>query len=73
MPATFAAAGTDTTIAITPDGQAYSWGFSENYQTGLGTSDDVETPTLIDNSAVRDEKLVWAGAGGQYSMLASLK
>ncbi|XXG98634.1 hypothetical protein Hte_004960 [Hypoxylon texense] len=72
VPATFAAVGTDTTIAITPGGQAYSWGFSENYQTGLGTSDDVEIPTLIDNSAVRGEKLVWAGAGGQYSMLASI-
>ncbi|KAI1763608.1 RCC1/BLIP-II [Hypoxylon sp. FL1150] len=69
--ASFVAAGTDTSIAITPDGQAYSWGFSENYQTGLGTIEDVEIPTIIDNSAVRDEKLVWAGCGGQYSMLAS--
>ncbi|OTB08950.1 hypothetical protein M426DRAFT_316243 [Hypoxylon sp. CI-4A] len=73
VPAKFVAASSDTTIAITPDGKAYSWGFSENYQTGLGTTDDVEIPTSIDNSAVREEKLVWAGIGGQYSMLASIK
>ncbi|KAI2466889.1 RCC1/BLIP-II [Annulohypoxylon bovei var. microspora] len=70
--ATFAAVGTDTTVAITPEGQAYSWGFSENYQTGQGTDRDIETPTRIDNSAVRGETIVWAGAGGQYSMLASI-
>ncbi|KAI1458729.1 RCC1/BLIP-II [Annulohypoxylon moriforme] len=69
--AKFAAIGTDTTIAITPDGKAYSWGFSISYQTGQGTKDDVETPTLIDNSAVRGENIVWAGSGGQYSILAS--
>ncbi|KAI0888311.1 RCC1/BLIP-II [Annulohypoxylon maeteangense] len=69
--ATFAAIGTDTTIVTTPNGQAYSWGFSSSYQTGQGTKDDVETPTLIDNSAVRGENIVWAGSGGQYSILAS--
>ncbi|OTA66010.1 RCC1/BLIP-II protein [Hypoxylon sp. EC38] len=71
--ASFVAVGIDTSIAVTPEGQAYSWGFSENYQTGQGTTDDIETPTLIDNSAIRGEKIVWAGAGGQFSMLASVK
>jgi regulator of chromosome condensation len=65
------ACGPDHTIVIDKDGKAYSWGFSANYQTGLGTDDDVDTPTLIDNTAVRDTKLVWAGCGGQYSILAS--
>ncbi|KAH0551057.1 hypothetical protein GP486_007592 [Trichoglossum hirsutum] len=65
------AAGSDTSIAITTDGKAYSWGFSSNYQTGQGTDDDVEVATMIDNTAVRGKKLTWAGCGGQYSMLAS--
>lgn len=69
--ATCAAAGTDNTIAIDGNGKAWSWGFSANYQTGLGTDDDVTTPTMIQNTAVRDKVLVWAGAGGQFSMLAS--
>ena len=66
------AAGTDNSFAITADGKAYSWGFSANYQTGQGTGDDIETPTHIDNTAVRGKKLVYAGAGGQYSILASI-
>ena len=65
------AAGTDNSFALTKDGKVYSWGFSANYQTGQGTSDDIETPTVIDNTAVRDRKLVYAGAGGQFSILGS--
>ncbi|TLS23936.1 hypothetical protein PpBr36_08745 [Pyricularia pennisetigena] len=64
------AAGTDNSFAISDDGKVYSWGFSINYQTGQGTSDDVETPTLIDNTAIRDRKITYAGAGGQYSVVA---
>ncbi|RMZ71785.1 ran exchange factor prp20 pim1 [Pyrenophora seminiperda CCB06] len=65
------ACGPDHTIVIDKAGKAYSWGFSANYQTGQGTDDDIEVPTLIDNTAVRETKLTWAGCGGQYSMLAS--
>lgn len=65
--------GPEHTIVINKDGKAYSWGFSANYQTGQGTDEDIETPTLMNNTAVRDTKLVWAGAGGQYSILASNK
>ena len=68
--AVFVTAGTDHSIAITDDGKAWAWGFSGTYQTGLGTLEDVETATWIDNSAVRGKKLHWAGAGGQFSMLA---
>ncbi|KAI0836887.1 RCC1/BLIP-II [Hypoxylon sp. FL0890] len=73
LPTAFVAASSDTSIAVGRDGRAYSWGFSENYQTGQGTKDDVEIPAPIDNSAVRGEKIVWAGVGGQYGMLASVK
>ncbi|KAL1878015.1 hypothetical protein VTK73DRAFT_8239 [Phialemonium thermophilum] len=71
-PVASVAAGTDHSFALTQDGKAYSWGFSANYQTGQGSDDDVEVPTLIDNTAVRDKKLVFAGAGGQYSVLAAV-
>jgi len=67
------ACGPDHTIVIDEAGKAYSWGFSANYQTGQGTDDDIEVPTMIDNTAVRETKLTWAGCGGQYSMLASKK
>jgi regulator of chromosome condensation len=67
----FVAAGTDTSFAIDVKGRVYSWGFSANYQTGQGTTDDIEVPTLIDNSAIRDREIIWAGAGGQYSIVAA--
>ncbi|KAJ4407194.1 hypothetical protein N0V91_004076 [Didymella pomorum] len=67
------ACGPDHTIVIDKNGKAYSWGFSANYQTGQGTDDDIEEATLIDNTAVRETKLTWAGCGGQYSVLAAKK
>ncbi|KAF2191081.1 RCC1/BLIP-II [Zopfia rhizophila CBS 207.26] len=67
-----ATCGPEHSIAITDNGKAYSWGFSATYQTGLGTDDDIDTPTLIENTAVRDKDLIWAGCGGQFSMLASV-
>lgn len=67
------ACGPDHTIVVDESGKAYSWGFSANYQTGQGTDDDINTPTMIDNTAVRDTKLTWTGCGGQYSILASRK
>ncbi|KAH6880754.1 regulator of chromosome condensation 1/beta-lactamase-inhibitor protein II [Thelonectria olida] len=63
------AAGTDNSFAVTSDGKVYSWGFSTNYQTGQGTMEDIHTPTLIDNTAIRDKEIIGAGAGGQYSVL----
>lgn len=65
-------AGTDSSFALTKGGQVYAWGFSENYQTGLGTTDDITIPTLIDNSAVRGKRAVYVGAGGQYSIIGCL-
>ena len=65
----FVAAGTDHSLAITNGGKGYSWGFSANYQTGQGTGDDIDIPTMFNNTAVRDKRLNWAGAGGQYSIL----
>ena len=63
------AAGTDNSFAISKEGKAYSWGFSSNYQTGQGPVDEIHTPTLIDNGAIREKHIVAAGAGGQFSVL----
>jgi regulator of chromosome condensation len=63
------AAGSDNSFAIDRDGKVYSWGFSANFQTGLGTDDDVEVATLIENTAVKGKKLIGAGAGGQFGVL----
>jgi regulator of chromosome condensation len=70
--AAYATAGSDHCIAITTNGKAYSWGFSANYQTGQGSDDDVEVAKMIDNTAVRDQELNWAGAGGQFSIVTSI-
>ncbi|KAE8348190.1 regulator of chromosome condensation 1/beta-lactamase-inhibitor protein II [Aspergillus coremiiformis] len=62
------AAGSDHSIAIDADGRPWSWGFSATYQTGQGTSDDIEVATIVENTAVRGKLLNWAGAGGQFSV-----
>ena len=69
--AKFVTCGPEHTIAITEQGKAYSWGFNANYQLGQGHTDDLDIATMIDNTATRDKKLNWAGAGGQYSMLTA--
>jgi regulator of chromosome condensation len=63
------AAGSDNSFAIDADGRAWAWGFSANFQTGLGVDDDIEVATLVENSAVKGKKLCGAGAGGQFSVL----
>jgi regulator of chromosome condensation len=69
--ATYGAIGSDHSFIINEEGKPFSWGFSINYQTGQGTTEDIEVPTLIDNTAIRGKKVIWAGAGGQYGILAT--
>lgn len=64
------ASGTDHNVTINSEGHAYSWGFNVNYQCGQGIIDDIVLPTLINNTAIRGKKMSWAGAGGQFSLLA---
>ena len=67
------AVGTDHNVAINAAGQAYSWGFNVNYQCGQGAgSDEIEEPTRVENTAVKNRDLVWAGCGGQFSVLAAV-
>lgn len=72
--ARFVACGTHHNILVDKEGHAWSWGFGESYQVGQGPeSEDVETPTRIENTATRDKEMVLAGAGGQFSVLCSLR
>ena len=68
----FVTAGTDHSFAVTKDGKAYSWGFNAQHQTGHKFEDDdeIEKPTLLDNTHVNGKFLVSASAGGQFSILA---
>lgn len=67
------AVGTDHNVAINTAGQARSWGFNVNFQCGQGAgSDKIDEPTRIENTAVNNRDLIWAGAGGQFSMLAAV-
>lgn len=74
----YVAAGTDHSLAISTDGAPYTWGFGETYQLGHGkpagedSPEDEEVPTKIDNTATRGVQIVFAGAGGQFSVLAGL-
>jgi len=65
------ASASDHNIVITAEGRAASWGFSANYQTGLGTTEDVLVPTIIDNTAVREKRLRYATTGGQFSVVTA--
>lgn len=69
--ATYAGSGTGHCIVLNTEGKAYSWGLNATYQLGLGHDENVAFPTLIDNRAVHDKVLNWAGAGGQFSILTA--
>lgn len=70
--ATYCAAGSDHCLAVTRTGEVLSWGFNATYQCGVGNDEDVEERTVIENTAVRGKKIVWAGAGGQFSVIAGV-
>ncbi|KAL3470437.1 regulator of chromosome condensation 1/beta-lactamase-inhibitor protein II [Aspergillus californicus] len=63
--------GTDHSFVITRDGRAYSWGFGIQGQTGQpGDAEEVVHPTLLSNKHVDGKRLVFAAAGGQFSIVA---
>jgi regulator of chromosome condensation len=70
--AVVAAAGTDHSFVITRLGEVYSWGFNAQHQAGQSGSDEVERPTLLQNKHVAGKKILSAGGGGQFSILAGL-
>jgi regulator of chromosome condensation len=72
LEASHCAAGSDHCLAVSTDGKVYSWGFNATYQCGQGNDEDVEVCTVIANTAVRGKTIVWAGGGGQFSIVAGL-
>ena len=66
-----AACGTDHTLFIDEDGQGYSTGLGSVGQLGLGSEDDVEFPERLRGKELKARQLGWAGAGGQFSIVAA--
>ncbi|KAI1962416.1 hypothetical protein LOZ58_002757 [Ophidiomyces ophidiicola] len=73
----FAAAGDDHSIALTSKGTPYSWGLNSSSQCGLGPNnykrdpeEEILTATVISCDSLRGKRSSWAGAGGQYPIIA---
>ncbi|KAK7403728.1 hypothetical protein QQX98_010500 [Neonectria punicea] len=64
------ACGTDHTIFVNKEGTAYATGFGTSGQLGLGSYRDVEVARPVKRTHLKDSALTWAGAGGQFSILA---
>lgn len=64
------ACGINHNIAIDLYGNAWSWGDGSNSETGHGVVADVEIPTMIENMATKGVKMLFAGSGGHFSVLA---
>lgn len=61
--------GGQHSLAVTVQGQVYSWG-QASHTLGLGNEDDdVGTPTLLRAKSIRDKFVIHADAGGQHSIL----
>lgn len=71
LDAVYATFGSEHAIAVSKDGKPYSWGFNSSNQTGQPGDDDVKVATLLQSKAILDKSFIWAGAGGQYSMIAA--
>ncbi|KAK7215145.1 hypothetical protein V2G26_003148 [Clonostachys chloroleuca] len=63
--------GTDHTIFINVEGKGFSTGINSSGQLGLGTEDDEEIAKPFKGKAIKTKHLTWAGAGGQYSIVAA--
>lgn len=66
----YVACGTDHTIFIDNAGSAYATGYGFQGQLGLNSTDDLKVAQCITGRNVKDRLLTWAGAGGQFSMVA---
>ncbi|KAK3484901.1 regulator of chromosome condensation 1/beta-lactamase-inhibitor protein II [Neurospora crassa] len=57
--------------AVVPDIEGKIVHVAAGTDHSFAITEDGKTPTLIDNSAIRDRKIIFAGAGGQYSILGA--
>lgn len=64
------ACGTDHTIFVNESGRAYATGINSSGQLGLGSDDDVHVAHEVRSKDLKGRTLSWAGAGGQFSVLA---
>ncbi|KAK5987885.1 Guanine nucleotide exchange factor SRM1 [Cladobotryum mycophilum] len=65
------ACGTDHTIIINDQGHGYATGFGSSGQLGLGDEDDRDVARKMGGKNVVERELLWAGAGGQFSVVAA--
>ena len=71
--AVFATAKGDTSLAITKEGRAWSWGYNDCGQTGADNDDeDVLIPKPLQSSALKGKKVVWAGLGVHFCVLGAV-
>lgn len=67
------AAGSHHSLATTEKGFLYTWGFGETYALGLGPAgEDLEVPTKVMNTAVKEMRITTISAGGQFSLAAGV-
>ncbi|KYK59849.1 regulator of chromosome condensation [Drechmeria coniospora] len=64
------ACGSDHTIFVNEHGHAFASGFGSEGQLGLGSDADVCIAQRIASEDVKGRFLTWAGAGGQFSVVA---
>ncbi|KAI8692542.1 hypothetical protein NCS56_00011200 [Fusarium sp. Ph1] len=64
------ACGTDHTIFINKMWKAYATGINSSGQLGLGSDDDVDVAREVRSKDLKGTRLSWAGAGGQFSVVA---
>lgn len=66
------AAGTEHNLVVTKEGKCFTWGFNDGGRAGQGANaNEVEEPEMLNNTALQDKHVVWAGAGGGYSMVGT--
>ena len=66
---THVACGTDHTLFVNADGQAYATGYGFDGQLGLKSTDDVSVAQQLTGNAIKERKIFWAGAGGRFSII----
>ncbi|KAK2596932.1 hypothetical protein N8I77_012813 [Diaporthe amygdali] len=65
------ACSTGHAVFVNREGRAFAAGYGFQYQLGNGTNEDSEIATEVKAKVLKDIKLTWCGAGGQFSMVAA--
>ncbi|KAL2269091.1 hypothetical protein VTJ83DRAFT_3937 [Remersonia thermophila] len=66
-PVSGVSAASEHSLAVTADGEVYTWGLNLTKQIGQ-RSEEVRDPTMLVHRAIADRRIVWVGAGAQFSM-----